>query len=305
MDKELCVIYSDCRRCCITTRHEVMFETMRELKEEWINMKDTWQVVRCLGCHTISFRHQNDDYDDLEEDALGQVEHAVTVDIYPGLVSNHKGLTGTFYLPVLISKIYGQTLKALGEKAFVLASIGLRATIEAVCNHLELSGTNLEKRIDLLCKAGHVSNGDKRRLHAIRFLGNDAAHEIKEPVAADLRVALEIVEHLLNTVFILERRARSLETVVENFGDFLKVLRVCAHKYESDNAINLLGLLGRQKRLVGQGLDAFESELKQKISSGEVDFLTLGQTQQVGGKDVQLYEVKRSAFVDDDFDFDF
>lgn len=280
-----------------------MFQTEEEVDQPWMHEKDTWQVVRCLGCHTISFRHRNDDYDDVEEDSSGKVKHAININVYPGVISNHRGLSATYYLPPLIRKVYNQTIKALSEKAYVLASIGLRATIEAVCNQLELSGTNLEKRIDQLCKAGHVSNGDKRRLHAIRFLGNDAAHEIKEPRAGDLRIALEIVEHLLNTVFILERRAQSLETVAETYSDFIKVIQECAAKYEGTNAINLLGLLGRQKRLIGQGLDNFETELKANIMSGNVPFLALGQTQEIGGKEVQLYEVNRLAAVDDGIPF--
>jgi len=143
--------------------------------------KDTWQTLRCLGCLTLSFSHINEDFDNVEEDEKGNVRHAVNVRVYPGVVSNHRGLQGAYYLPELIQKVYSQTVKALSERATVLASIGLRACIEAVCNDLKLSGANLEKRIDSLYKAGHVSNGDRKRLHAIRFLGNDAVHEIKEP----------------------------------------------------------------------------------------------------------------------------
>ena len=261
-------------------------------------------IIRCMGCHTVAFRHQNDDYDDVEEQPDGTAKHAVTVKTYPRVIANHRGLQATYYLPTLIRKVYEQTLRALGEQAHVLASIGLRACIEATCNELNLSAASLEKRIDQLYKAGHVSNADKKRLHAIRFLGNDAAHEIKEPNQTDIRVALEIVEHLLNTVFILERKASRLDLVAETYDEFLKLLKTCIEKYDSDNAVSLGGLLGGRRRLVGTQIDAFEVQLKDDISAARLPFIQLGAVQNIAGKDVQLYEVKKELLVDyDDIPF--
>ncbi len=297
------ILQSDCRSCSRTTRHEVIYEITEESRHDWLHESDSWQIVRCLGCLTTSFRHQNDDYDEIEEDEDGNAHHAVTVAAYPGVISNHSGLRETYFLPPLINKIYKQTLKALGEKAYVLASIGLRATIEAVCTDLGISGNSLEKRIDHLYKGGYVSSGDKKRLHAIRFLGNDAAHEIKEPRGYDIRIALEIVEHLLNTVYILEHRASDLETVAETYEEFLKLLRACAAKYDGTNAINLLGILGRQRRLIAQGLDTFEEQLKTDIEAGKIDYLSVRQEQEVAGKHVQLYEIQKDELQNYDIPF--
>lgn len=122
---------TNCRSCARTTRHEILHQVEVEIHEDFCNEKDTWQIIRCSGCHTISFRHQNDDYDDVEEEIDGSFTHATTTKTYPRAIVNHKSLQGTYYLPALIRKIYEQTLKALGEQALVLASIGLRACIEA------------------------------------------------------------------------------------------------------------------------------------------------------------------------------
>ncbi len=294
------LVWADCRTCYRSTRHEILSQHVDESDPEIYHEKDTWQIVRCLGCHSYGFRLRNDDYEMVEEDSEGEARHAVTITLYPAVFSQHRPLSSTFYLPTLIRRVYGQTLRALSEKAYVLASIGLRACIEAVCNHLRISGTSLEKRIDQLFRAGHVSNGDKRRLHAIRFLGNDAAHEIKEPPERDIRIALEIVEHLLNSVFILERKARDLDTVAETYDDFLKLVESAAKKHKGSNAVSLSVLLGRQRRLVGQGFDDFESKLKGDIEAGTFTALRLAQAQTVGGKDTQLYEVSTSEDPEDD-----
>lgn len=296
----------DCRACGRSTHHEVLFEHVEETDPSLYHEKNTWQVVKCLGCDTVGFLYRNDDYERVFEGPDGEPRHEVRINLYPSVIKNHRGLSQSYLIPTLIQKIYRQTLTALSEKAFVLASVGLRATIEATCNHLSISGATLEKRIDQLYKSGHVSNGDKKRLHAIRFLGNDAVHEIKEPKESELRVALEIVEHMLNSVFILEKRAKSLETVVENFEEFVPVLESCASTHPKGQGISFSALLGRHRRQVGQRLDEFEEKLKNEIAAGNIGFLRLGAVQNVGGKDVQFYEpvASNADASDDDDDLD-
>ena len=298
-------IWSDCRVCSRSTRHEVLFQHVEEGDQDIYHDQDTWQVVRCLGCHTTGFRHRYDDYEIVSEDYDGTVRHEIEITAYPRVIKNHKKLTKLYYVPSLIRRAYTQTLSAYSEDAFVLASIGLRATIEAVCNHLKLSGSSLEKRIDQLFKGGYVSNGDKKLLHAIRFLGNDAVHEIKEPKESELRVALEIVEHLLNSVFILEKKAKSLETIIETYEEFLPVVAVCAKSYKGEPFFSLSSLLERRRRQVAQNLDTFESKLKEDIQSGNVEYLLLAKEEKVGGRDVQLYSIGNTEKVVDDDDIPF
>lgn len=298
-------IWADCRSCGRSTRHEILFHHEDESDPSFYHEKETWEVVRCLGCHTTGFRYRHDDFEDVWQDEDGEIRHKIDISAYPRVIRNHKKLN-LYQLPDLIRRVYGQTLSSYSEKAYVLASIGLRATIEAVCNQLKLSGSSLEKRIDQLYKGGHVSNGDKKRLHAIRFLGNDAAHEIKEPKETDLRVALDIIEHLLNSVYILEKKAKSLETVIETYEEFSPVVAACANEYKGEQAFSLSSLLGRQRRLVGQNLDLFESKLKADIAAGTINYLVLAQEQKVGGRDVQLYSIGDTSGIqvlDDDTPF--
>jgi hypothetical protein len=294
------VVKSDCRKCNSKTRHMIKGLVVDKRHNPWENERDSWAVVQCQGCLTNSFHLKSEDFEEVFEDYDGELQHSIIDTSFPSVIRNHRPLASTHLLPHLINTIYQQTLKALSQNANVLASIGLRATIEAVCNNLKVSGSNLEKRIDTLFKAGYVSNGDKRRLHAIRFLGNDAAHEIKQPERTEILVALEIVEHLLNTVFILESRAKGLETVVENYQEFLKLLEQCARKHKDGNALNLLGLLGKQRRLIGTGLDGFETQLLQEIDVNNVPFLLKATSPTEGGKVIHMYQVNPEYFKEED-----
>jgi hypothetical protein len=167
----------------------------------------------------------------------------------------------------LIQKVYKQSVAAYAGDSRIIASMGLRATIEAVCTHLSISGTSLEKRIDSLFKNGHISSSDKKRLHGIRFLGNDAAHDIREPGTNEFRIALEIIEHLISSVFILNQRAQGLlDTTIETFTEFLPVLEGCARGLETDTSVTLAGLLGKHRRRLGIEFPQLETELIAKIN---------------------------------------
>jgi hypothetical protein len=294
---------SNCRSCARPTNHEILFETSHGAKVEYYNELHTWQVLKCQGCDTIGFRHKFDDYDDVTELASGKTKHAVTYVRYPHAVAGHQPLDYQYAIPPLIRNVYRQSLAAYAGEASILAGIGLRATIEAVCNHLEVTGSSLEKRIDALAKGGHISTTDKRRLHAIRFLGNDAAHEVREPKRSELKVALEIVEHLIKSVFILEQRAKDLDVQVESHEAFFRLLEQCASNLPSDkDALSLVAILGRSKRRVNGDIDSFESRIIQDVKAGTIDFLALDSSQEVEGKQVQLYRVDKTK-LDDDIPF--
>ena len=49
-------------------------------------------------------------------------------------------------------------------------------------------------------------------LHSIRFIGNEAAHELEAPSPDELRLAISICEDLLNYVYELDYKAYRLAT---------------------------------------------------------------------------------------------
>ena len=73
-----------------------------------------------------------------------------------------------FYLPENIRGIYVETIAAFKANISILTAGGLRAIIEALCNHLKIKGANLSERIDLLHNKGHLTLSESKRLHSIR-----------------------------------------------------------------------------------------------------------------------------------------
>lgn len=62
--------------------------------------------------------------------------------------------------------------------------------------------TYLKKKDDLVAKQILTPAGSAI-LHKIRTLGNVAAHEVKPHSDKQLRLAMDVVEHVLNDVYII------------------------------------------------------------------------------------------------------
>ncbi|MDH4158130.1 MAG: DUF4145 domain-containing protein [candidate division Zixibacteria bacterium] len=115
-------------------------------------------------------------------------------------------------LPGKAKRLYLEILKALNHGAALLAALGIRALIEAICIDFECTGRNLESRIETLVSKGHLAQKHAKFLHALRFMGNEAAHEINTPSPTELTSALDIVESLMQTIYTLDELASHLKS---------------------------------------------------------------------------------------------
>jgi hypothetical protein len=168
------------------------------------------QIVQCLGCKSISFRRASSNSEDDEQISYGEWRPQVLQDLYPSRIEGRKGMDDEiYYLPSNVMRIYKETLLALANQAPVLAGIGLRALIEAICKEKNATGSDLLKRIDSLVTLNILTPINATILHKIRTLGNVAAHEMKPHSEKQLGLAMDIIEHLLKDVYILPKQADS------------------------------------------------------------------------------------------------
>ncbi len=107
-----------------------------------------------------------------------------------------------------LTKIYRETLGAYNNNLTVLCALGIRSLLEGICADKKIVGKNLQQKIDnmdTILPKNIVSN-----LHSIRFIGNEAAHELSAPSTEELRLAIELCEDLLNFIYELDYKARTL-----------------------------------------------------------------------------------------------
>ena len=149
-------------------------------------------AVQCQGCKTVSFFHRSWCSEDIRWNEETEQEEPIPTDkLYP-------------------SRVYRQTHAAICNNLNILAGVGMRTIVEAVCTEKAAKGGDLKERIDDLVTLGFITNDGANILHSIRLMGNKAAHEAKANSQAELGIALDVIEHLLRGVYVLPGRASKL-----------------------------------------------------------------------------------------------
>ena len=139
-----------------------------------------------------------------------QPELVPTDKFYPSRIVGRAELDGVYELPHGLARVYRETHAAICNNLNILAGIGMRAIVDAVCAEKAAKGRGLEKRIDDLVNLGLITSDGAKILHSIRLMGNKAAHEAKANTQAELGIALDVIEHLLRGVYVLPKRASKL-----------------------------------------------------------------------------------------------
>jgi hypothetical protein len=201
-----------CQKCNGETYHKVLISAdLGGGDSSWgYYYEERYQVIQCQGCRKLSFRKSQTNSEDSVEDEEGETLYVLHEELYPSRVTGRHKLSDAYLLPFPIVKIYEETYYAICNKQPILAGIGIRALIEAVCKEKAAQGKNLEDKIDSLVTIGVLTKDGADILHSLRILGNLAAHEIKPHSEQTLSIAMDVVEHLLIGVYILPKVAANL-----------------------------------------------------------------------------------------------
>ena len=197
-----------CPKCNTSTIHNITHEVEQT---GWIGDPDIkwWlksQIVTCRGCETVSFRQVSWNNEDRDFETGRPEEYE---ELFPPRVARVP-IKDAPYLPTPIKEIYFETLKVADSGSPILASGGIRAVVEAICIDKSSKGRNLKEKIDALVTQGYLSRNQADFLHGLRFMGNAALHEIKPPEEEAIESALEIIDALLVTIYILPKKAKKL-----------------------------------------------------------------------------------------------
>jgi hypothetical protein len=113
-----------------------------------------------------------------------------------------------------LQNVYNETIQAFNNKTLILCAVGIRAMVQGICSDKGIKGYNLENKIDrlvFLLQEKYVQN-----LHSIRFLGNEAAHELETPRVDELMLAIDICEKLLDYLYDLDSKTNQLTEIRNN-----------------------------------------------------------------------------------------
>jgi hypothetical protein len=203
-----------CGQCKNETCHTIATSIDIKAMDFWnlVEFEESYQIVQCQGCKVFSFRKTHTEYEEIKSERTKTTHNVPRTrqELYPSRVAGRHKLSQQHLLPAQVATIYDETHTALCNKQPVLAGIGIRALVETVCKEKAAQGGSLEKKIDSLISLGILTNDGAEILHSLRILGNEAAHEVKPHLEQTLGAAMDVVEHLLKTVYVLPAIASRL-----------------------------------------------------------------------------------------------
>jgi len=223
-----------CSTCANETNHIVIqsFDTSGSEvvgDEATIDWSDNYQIIQCQGCDTVSFRHLN--WFSENQDYWGGDDYSdgTTSWLFPKRTKGTLKTKDYYNAPNNLRRIYRETVDCFNNDSLILSAAGLRAIIEGICadqsitdGPIELTkpdGTthiirknNLEGKISGLCEKGILTKSNSAILHEHRYLGNDAVHDLAQPSAQELTLAIEIIEHTLESLYEIPEKAEELRT---------------------------------------------------------------------------------------------
>jgi hypothetical protein len=119
-------------------------------------------------------------------------------------------------------------IESFNNDCYTLCAAGLRGLVEGICADQKVGDgpverkaadgsikivreKNLEGKIAGLWEKGKLTKSSAETLHAHRYLGNDAVHELAEPSHIELKLAAEIIEHILEQVYEIPQKGVELK----------------------------------------------------------------------------------------------
>jgi len=105
-----------------------------------------------------------------------------------------------------------QAVRSFRTGSYDAAALMCRRTVEALCTALAASGASLASKLRNLHDSGHIDQKLLSWAHAVRLVGNDAAHAVEEEISTeDARDILELTEAILLYAFSLDKRFREFK----------------------------------------------------------------------------------------------
>lgn len=287
-------IKSYCSRCDFETNHEILFQnSFRSDPEEGYDYALEHYVIKCLGCENVSFRKEIVDLEIIYPDEHGNWDPEITSTTFPSKSKVVKGLKNTYNLPEKIKLIYDEAISAYNAECAILTGVAFRAIIEAICIEESITGKNLEVKINNLVRQKLITEKEAKRLHSIRFIGNDSVHEMKVPKNKSLKLVLNVIEHLLNNLYLIDIDNEGvLETVVDKYSDFETLLDQCVRRLDKGEEVPLAKILNKKLRRLNGKFNEFETKLIENINNGEYNNLSIGKIDAFGND-----STKRQHFI--------
>lgn len=218
-----------CVTCKNKNNHKVLVSVETEGKEtmggdDWFHWNSDYQIIECQGCGSISFRQEYSDSESYDMDGYIKTEL-----IYPKRTNDTWEVKNFFYVPWNLRTIHRETIDCFNNENLILCGAGVRALVEGICQANAITDGEVEvvlkngkivkkRRKDLIGKINGLfekrilTKENAEILHEHRNIGNTALHTLSAPTKEELSLAIEIIEHIFNTLYEIPQKGMQLRS---------------------------------------------------------------------------------------------
>lgn len=195
-----------CSSCGRETKHVVLAarETLELVSDnegqEFPIAKNHFTLLECCGCEAVCLRH---DYEYFPESDT-------TTRYFPPPLSRRRP-KWLHALPPELSSLLGELYAALATDGRRLAVMGARALVDMVMESKVGDVGSFVRKLEELEAQGVISRNNREYLAAALNAGSAVAHRGHVPSVEAVDQVMDIVENLLEAVYVLPKAAADLQ----------------------------------------------------------------------------------------------
>lgn len=192
-----------CAECARETSHFIRGEAKRGESDQEFSWSQTTHFLECAGCASTSIRkvYWDDNYSYPDEP---------DVKLFPSALSRPKP-EWLWQVDTKFRQLFEEVYAGLGAGTVALPVMGARAILDVVIQDRVGDKGAFAAGLDALVEKGLVSKHDRGILEAAVEAGNAAAHRGFFPTKDDALRVIEIVEHLVSSLYVLKLAAKGIK----------------------------------------------------------------------------------------------
>lgn len=199
-----------CNVCKLETNHELKTSHVRRESmcdddgpeiywEEW-----TYKFWICRGCDTALLQEI---YTDASMNAIEMGGQFFDVQVFPKPSFQVRIPRHFIHIDSKLNNTYHDVILSFNAGAEISCAMTLRALLEGVCVNKGIDDSvarGLEGKLEKLKDRNILSPNIVDTLLSLKFIGDDAAHRLEAPRNGEIRLAIDVIEDLLNFLYEAE-----------------------------------------------------------------------------------------------------
>jgi len=199
------VVKAHCNACRHSTKHVVIARRVVEDSDVIegvgpVSWRDTYEMLECCGCEGVTLRHISWFSEVPDEE----------IKYYPPRISRQVP-TWRWKLPPRIKELISEIYAALYNDSQRLVLMGARAVVDLVITDKVGDLGNFHEKLEALEAQGFIAPKSRHILTAALDAGSAAAHRGHRAKPEHVEHVMDIVENLLQAVYVLEDAAQQLK----------------------------------------------------------------------------------------------